>query len=154
MPRLLFFYLFKRIGLGVSVVQLALSVPVVLSYWLYQLPPAAVRGGLSHPALDWHFAYRSIRDIANGGWSCDSFGILAHGQRRHDRGFLCSETSSLVDLQASADLSCRHHGGWLFVSKFYRSLLFEQYAGCFDVRGTRSIIACSTQRISTLSITA
>lgn len=51
MPRLLFFYLFKRIALGVLVVQLALSVPVVLSYLLYQLPPAAVRGGLVMPAL-------------------------------------------------------------------------------------------------------
>ena len=46
MPRLLFMYLFKRIGLSMLVVQLALSVPVVLSYLLYQLPPAAVRGGL------------------------------------------------------------------------------------------------------------
>lgn len=51
MPRLLFFYLFKRVALGVLVVQLALSVPVVLSYLLYQLPPAAVRGGLVMPAL-------------------------------------------------------------------------------------------------------
>lgn len=51
MPRLLFLYLFKRIGFGVLVVQLALSVPVVLSYLLYQLPPAAVRGGLVFPAL-------------------------------------------------------------------------------------------------------
>ena len=50
MPRLLFFYLFKRVALGVLVVQLALSVPVVLSYLLYQLPPAAVRGGLVMPA--------------------------------------------------------------------------------------------------------
>ncbi len=51
MPRLLFYYLFKRIGFGMLVVQLALSVPVVLSYLLYQLPPAAVRGGLVFPAL-------------------------------------------------------------------------------------------------------
>ena len=51
MPRLLFLYLFKRIGFGVLVVQFALSVPVVLSYLLYQLPPAAVRGGLVIPAL-------------------------------------------------------------------------------------------------------
>lgn len=51
MPRLLFFYLFKRVGFSVLVVQLALSVPVVLSYLLYQLPPAAVRGGLVIPAL-------------------------------------------------------------------------------------------------------
>jgi lipopolysaccharide export system permease protein len=51
MPRLLFTYLFKRIGFTVLVVQLALSAPVVLSYLLYQLPPAAVRGGLVFPAL-------------------------------------------------------------------------------------------------------
>lgn len=51
MPRLLFFYLLKRVGFTVLVVQLALSVPVVLSYLLYQLPPAAVRGGLVFPAL-------------------------------------------------------------------------------------------------------
>ena len=52
MPRLLFSFLFKRVGFSVLVVQLALSVPVVLSYLLYQLPPAAVRGGLVIPALD------------------------------------------------------------------------------------------------------
>ncbi len=51
MPRLLFLYLFKRVGFNVLVVQFALSVPVVLSYLLYQLPPAAVRGGLVIPAL-------------------------------------------------------------------------------------------------------
>jgi lipopolysaccharide export system permease protein len=51
MPRLLFLYLFKRIGFGLLVVQFALSIPVVLSYLLYQLPPAAVRGGLVIPAL-------------------------------------------------------------------------------------------------------
>jgi lipopolysaccharide export system permease protein len=51
MPRLLFGFLFKRVGFTVLVVQLALSVPVVLSYLLYQLPPAAVRGGLVFPAL-------------------------------------------------------------------------------------------------------
>ncbi|KAF2989464.1 LptF/LptG family permease [Methylocystis sp. MJC1] len=51
MPRLLFYYLFKRVGFSVLIVQLALSVPVVLSYLLYQLPPAAVRGGLVIPAL-------------------------------------------------------------------------------------------------------
>lgn len=51
MPRLLFLYLVKRVAIGVLVVQFALSVPVVLSYLLYQLPPAAVRGGLVLPAL-------------------------------------------------------------------------------------------------------
>jgi lipopolysaccharide export system permease protein len=51
MPRLLFAFLLKRVGFTVLVVQLALSVPVVLSYLLYQLPPAAVRGGLVFPAL-------------------------------------------------------------------------------------------------------
>jgi lipopolysaccharide export system permease protein len=51
MPRLLFAFLLKRVGFTVLVVQLALSVPVVLSYLLYQLPPAAVRGGLVIPAM-------------------------------------------------------------------------------------------------------
>lgn len=51
MPRLLFAFLLKRVAFTVLVVQLALSVPVVLSYLLYQLPPAAVRGGLVFPAL-------------------------------------------------------------------------------------------------------
>lgn len=51
MPRLLFLYLVRRVLIGVLVVQFALSVPVVLSYLLYQLPPAAVRGGLVLPAL-------------------------------------------------------------------------------------------------------
>jgi lipopolysaccharide export system permease protein len=51
MPRLLYAYLLKRVGFNVLVVQFALSVPVVLSYLLYQLPPAAVRGGLVIPAL-------------------------------------------------------------------------------------------------------
>jgi len=51
MPQLLFNYLFRRVGFGVLIVQFALSVPVVLSYLLYQLPPAAVRGGLVIPAL-------------------------------------------------------------------------------------------------------
>jgi lipopolysaccharide export system permease protein len=51
MPRLLFFYLFKRIGLGVLVIQLAMCVPVVLAYLLSSLPPAAVRGGLVWPAV-------------------------------------------------------------------------------------------------------
>jgi lipopolysaccharide export system permease protein len=51
MPRLLFGYLIKRIGFGVLIVQLALSVPVVMSYLMYMLGPAAVRGGLLWPAL-------------------------------------------------------------------------------------------------------
>lgn len=51
MPRLLFLYLAKRILFSTLVVQLALSVPVVLSYLLYTLPAAAVRGGLLMPAL-------------------------------------------------------------------------------------------------------
>lgn len=51
MPRLLFIYLAKRILFSALVVQLALSVPVVLSYLLYTLPAAAVRGGLLVPAL-------------------------------------------------------------------------------------------------------
>jgi lipopolysaccharide export system permease protein len=51
MPRLLFFYLARRILFSTLVVQLALSVPVVLSYLLYTLTPAAIRAGLLVPAL-------------------------------------------------------------------------------------------------------
>lgn len=50
-PRLLYLYLIRRVGLGVLMVQFTLSVPVVLSYLLYMLPAAAVRGGLVTPAL-------------------------------------------------------------------------------------------------------
>ncbi|WP_159732134.1 LptF/LptG family permease [Methylosinus sp. Ce-a6] len=51
MPRLLFFYLARRILFSTLVVQLALIVPVVLSYLLYTLTPAAIRAGLLAPAL-------------------------------------------------------------------------------------------------------
>jgi lipopolysaccharide export system permease protein len=51
MPRLLFVYLAKKLLVGALVVQFMLSAPVVLSYLLYSLPPAAVRGGLVWPAL-------------------------------------------------------------------------------------------------------
>jgi lipopolysaccharide export system permease protein len=51
MPRLLFTYLARRILFSMAVVQFALSVPVVLSYLLYTLTPAAIRAGLLAPAL-------------------------------------------------------------------------------------------------------
>jgi lipopolysaccharide export system permease protein len=51
MPRLLFIYLAKRVLFGTLVVQFALAAPVILSYLLYSLPAAAVRGGLLLPAL-------------------------------------------------------------------------------------------------------
>lgn len=51
MPRLLFVHLAKRLLFTILVVELALSVPLVLSYLLYMLPAAAVRGGLLGPAL-------------------------------------------------------------------------------------------------------
>ncbi|MBY6241889.1 LptF/LptG family permease [Methylosinus sp. Sm6] len=51
MPRLLFVYLARRILFSMAVVQFALSVPVVLSYLLYTLTPAAIRAGLMAPAL-------------------------------------------------------------------------------------------------------
>ena len=51
MPRLLFSYLAKKVLMGALVVQFTLAAPVVLSYLLYSLPPAAVRGGLVFPAL-------------------------------------------------------------------------------------------------------
>ena len=51
MPFLLFSYLAKKVLMGALVVQFTLAAPVVLSYLLYSLPPAAVRGGLVLPAL-------------------------------------------------------------------------------------------------------
>ena len=51
MPRLLFFYLARRILIAAFVVQIALTLPVVLTALFHQLPPAAMRGGLVWPAL-------------------------------------------------------------------------------------------------------
>jgi lipopolysaccharide export system permease protein len=51
MPRHLYLYLGKRVLLGTLTIQIALSVPVVLSSLFHYLPPAAVRGGLLWPAL-------------------------------------------------------------------------------------------------------
>ena len=51
MPRLLFFYLARRVLLGALVVQIVLTIPVVMSALLHHLPPAAMRGGLLWPAL-------------------------------------------------------------------------------------------------------
>lgn len=50
-PTLLSIYLGKRILLGAFVVQVALTIPVVMSALFHQLPPAAMRGGLVGPAL-------------------------------------------------------------------------------------------------------
>ena len=50
-PRLLSIYLGKRVLVGALVVQIALTIPVVLSALFHQLPPAAMRGGLVWPAL-------------------------------------------------------------------------------------------------------
>ncbi|HXY59266.1 MAG TPA: LptF/LptG family permease [Methylocystis sp.] len=52
MPRLLFFYLARRLALSAAIVEAALCVPVVLSYLLDKLPAAAVRGGLVLPAME------------------------------------------------------------------------------------------------------
>jgi lipopolysaccharide export system permease protein len=51
MPRHLYWYLAKRVLLGTLTIQVALSVPVILSSLFHYLPPAAVRGGLLMPAL-------------------------------------------------------------------------------------------------------
>ncbi len=51
MPRLLSIYLGKRIVLTALAVQIALTIPVVLSALFHNLPPAALRGGLIWPAL-------------------------------------------------------------------------------------------------------
>lgn len=50
-PRLLSIYLGKRVLVGALVVQVALTIPVVMSALFHQLPPAAMRGGLVGPAL-------------------------------------------------------------------------------------------------------
>ena len=51
MPRLLFFYLSKRIALATLLVATGLCVPVVMTTLFQYLPPAAIRGGLLMPAL-------------------------------------------------------------------------------------------------------
>ena len=51
MPRHLYWYLAKRVLMGTLAIQIALSVPVILSSLFHYLPPAAVRGGLLWPAL-------------------------------------------------------------------------------------------------------
>jgi lipopolysaccharide export system permease protein len=51
MPRHLYLYLGKGVLISALTIQIALSVPVVLSSLFHYLPPAAVRGGLLWPAL-------------------------------------------------------------------------------------------------------
>ena len=51
MPRLLFFYLSKRIALATLLVATGLCVPVVMTTLFQYLPAAAIRGGLLMPAL-------------------------------------------------------------------------------------------------------
>jgi lipopolysaccharide export system permease protein len=51
MPRHLYWYLAKRVLMGTVAIQVALSLPVILSSLFHYLPPAAVRGGLLWPAL-------------------------------------------------------------------------------------------------------
>lgn len=51
MPRLLFFYLSKRIALATLLIATGLCVPVVMTTLVQYLPAAAIRGGLLMPAL-------------------------------------------------------------------------------------------------------
>jgi lipopolysaccharide export system permease protein len=51
MPRLLFFYLSKRIALATLLIATGLCVPVVMTTLFQYLPAAAIRGGLLMPAL-------------------------------------------------------------------------------------------------------
>ncbi len=51
MPRLLYFYLAKRIILTALMIQVGLCVPVVVTSLFQHLPAAAIRGGLLWPAL-------------------------------------------------------------------------------------------------------
>jgi lipopolysaccharide export system permease protein len=51
MPRLLFFYLSKRIVLATLLIATGLCVPVVMTTLFQYLPAAAIRGGLLMPAI-------------------------------------------------------------------------------------------------------
>ncbi|HEY4846695.1 MAG TPA: LptF/LptG family permease [Methylocella sp.] len=51
MPRVLFFYLSKRIALATLLIATGLCVPVVMTTLFQFLPAAAIRGGLLMPAL-------------------------------------------------------------------------------------------------------
>lgn len=51
MPRLLFFYLSKRIAIAALLIAAGLCIPVVMTSLFHYLPPAAIRGGLLMPAI-------------------------------------------------------------------------------------------------------
>jgi len=51
MPRLLYFYLARRIALSALLIEISLCVPVVMTSLFHYLPAAALRGGLLTPAL-------------------------------------------------------------------------------------------------------
>jgi lipopolysaccharide export system permease protein len=51
MPRLLYFYLAKRIALSALLIETVLCLPVVMTSLFHSLPAAAIRGGLLWPAL-------------------------------------------------------------------------------------------------------
>jgi lipopolysaccharide export system permease protein len=51
MPRLLFFYLSKRIATATLLIAAGLCIPVVMTSLFHYLPPAAIRGGLLVPAI-------------------------------------------------------------------------------------------------------
>ena len=51
MPRLLTFYLARRIALAALLIETSLCIPVVMTSLVSYLPPAAVRSGLVVPAL-------------------------------------------------------------------------------------------------------
>lgn len=51
MPKLLLFYLSRRMALSALLIETALCVPVVMTSLFHYLPPAAVHGGLLVPAI-------------------------------------------------------------------------------------------------------
>jgi len=51
MPRLLYFYLAKRLFLSALLIEVSLCVPVVMTSLFHYLPPTAIRSGLLIPAL-------------------------------------------------------------------------------------------------------
>ena len=51
MPKLLYFYLGRRVFFSVLLLEIGLCVPVVLTQLFHYLPASAVRSGLLMPAL-------------------------------------------------------------------------------------------------------
>ena len=100
MPRLLFFYLAKRMALSALLIEVCLCVPVVMTSIFHYLPPTAVRSGLLMPALlgTMPTVLYIALPIAVGVAIMLEF--VRMSSRRHDRGALFLAPLGLVDLRA------------------------------------------------------